>query len=62
MGELNITKVNLEISLHALIGSHNPKIMRVNGTIGTTSITILIDIESTHNFLGPAIVKRTTLS
>ncbi|KAG2689172.1 hypothetical protein I3760_09G128300 [Carya illinoinensis] len=51
-----------EISLHAILGSSNPKTMRIRGKIGNQSVTILIDSGSTHNFLDPAILNRVPLT
>lgn len=50
-----------EISLHALIGSMNPKTMRVLGKIGGQKVVILIDSGSTHNFLDPSIAQKAQL-
>ncbi|XP_042952297.1 uncharacterized protein LOC122289392 [Carya illinoinensis] len=47
-----------EISLHAIIGSRNPKTMRAKGKIGNQWVVILIDSENTHNFLDPAVLSR----
>lgn len=49
---------NLEITLHAINRSHNPRTMRVKGRFGNQWVTILIDTESTHNFLDLAILKK----
>ncbi|XP_035543593.1 uncharacterized protein LOC118347680 [Juglans regia] len=51
-----------EISLHAIIGSPNPKTMRVRGKIGSQGVTIVIDSRSTHNFPDTAIISRIPLS
>lgn len=60
-GEVNVVRVNPKISLHALIGSLEPKTMRVTGTIENTWVTILIDTWSIHNFLDPAKLNRVAL-
>ncbi|KAB1203113.1 hypothetical protein CJ030_MR8G008945 [Morella rubra] len=59
---LEAIEADLEISLHALTGSLNPKTMRVVGRVGGQNVVILIDSGSTHNFLDPSIVKRGHLS
>lgn len=51
----------LEISLHALTRSMNPKTMRLLGKIGNQQVVILIDSGSTHNFLDLAIIRRAQL-
>ncbi|KAG2666849.1 hypothetical protein I3843_15G081700 [Carya illinoinensis] len=51
-----------EISLHAILGSLNPKTMRIRGRIGNQAVTILIDSGSTHNFLDPALLTRVPLA
>lgn len=54
-------KKSPKISLHAIIGSINPKTMKVKGRIGYCWIVILIDIRSTDNFIDLAIVSQTRL-
>ncbi|KAF5477121.1 hypothetical protein F2P56_003793 [Juglans regia] len=56
-----ITGAASEITLHAIIGSLNPKTMQVVGRIGNQPVTILIDSGSTHNFLDPSIVSKLSL-
>ncbi|XP_040990934.1 uncharacterized protein LOC121238143 [Juglans microcarpa x Juglans regia] len=55
--ELDNQTENPEISLHALTGSHNPKIMRLKGILGNQWLTILVDTGSTHNFLHPVVER-----
>ncbi|XP_035548740.1 uncharacterized protein LOC118349222 [Juglans regia] len=50
-----------EISLHALIGSSNPRTMRVMGRVNGQGIVILIDSGSTHNFLDSGVARRVKL-
>lgn len=49
--ELAALTLDLEISLHAMIGTVNPKTMRVVARVGTFPIVVFIDSGSTHNFL-----------
>lgn len=52
-------KENPAISLCAITWSLNHNTMRVKGKIGKCWVVILIDIESSHNFVDPSIVKNT---
>ena len=49
---------NGEISLHALKGVTNNKIINVEGKVKEGSVSILIDNESTHNFLDDNTAKK----
>jgi len=49
---------NGEISLHALRGLANNKIIKVEGKVGESKLMILIDNGSTHSFLDKCITKR----
>lgn len=49
---------NGEISLHALKGVTNNKIIKVEGRVKDKSLMILIDSGSTHNFLDEGIAGR----
>lgn len=51
-------KDNGEISLHALRGLANNKIIKVEGKVGESKLMILIDNGSTHNFLDESTAKR----
>ena len=47
-----------KISLHALSSIATPQTMRVTGLIKGRRLQILIDNESTHNFVGRKFAKR----
>lgn len=49
---------NGEISLHALRGLANNKIVKVEGKVGESKLMILIDSRSTHSFLNEGTAKR----
>ena len=51
-----------EISLHAMTGSPTPQTMRVTRLIRRHAISVLIDTDSTHNFLHPYLAKKASLS
>ena len=53
--------LDLEISLHALTGWTTVKIMRVTARIGTYEVTVLIDSDSTHNFISDKVVSSLQL-
>ena len=59
--EFTYYEVLPEISLHAIIGSLNPKTMQVIGWIGGQEFVILIDSGSTHNFVDTLICKKAHL-
>jgi len=46
------------ISLQAINGVQGFQIMRVTGHIGRKSIQILVDLGSTHNFVGLKLAQR----
>ncbi|KAF5465151.1 hypothetical protein F2P56_015182 [Juglans regia] len=52
------TRKEHEISLHAIIGTINPRTMHVMGRVGSQAVTILIDSGSTHNFLDSALMSQ----
>ncbi|KAF5783699.1 putative nucleotidyltransferase, Ribonuclease H [Helianthus annuus] len=47
-----------QISIHALTGMPSYSTMRVNGSMGTRQLYILIDSGSTHNFLKEKLAKK----
>ncbi|RWV79265.1 hypothetical protein GW17_00059631 [Ensete ventricosum] len=47
-------------TIHALVGYSNPQTMKVDGFLEHKS-TILIDTESTNNFMDSKVVARLTL-
>ena len=49
---------NGEISIHALKGVANNKIIKVEGQFKGSNLMILIDSGSTHNFLDKSTAKR----
>jgi hypothetical protein len=51
-------KVTPHISLDALEGTVGLNTMKVNGKMDKTTMCILIDSGSTHNFLNTAVVKK----
>jgi hypothetical protein len=53
---------NPEIYIHTISGTPTPNTMRIVGTIQQQIVVILVDSRSTHNFLDPSIVKRTSIS
>ena len=48
----------INISLHAIIGSPNPKTMRVVVKLSGHNFVALIDTGSTYNFIHPRVVRR----
>ncbi|KAG7996678.1 hypothetical protein I3843_01G173600 [Carya illinoinensis] len=59
--ELDAKEPEPAISIHALVGSPNPRTMRLIGSIGGVRIVVLIDTRSTHNFVDPSIVTKAQL-
>jgi hypothetical protein len=45
-------------TIHALAGYSNPQTMKVNGFLKHQQVTILIDIDSTNNFLDESIAQN----
>jgi hypothetical protein len=58
---INGCNENLEISLHAVTGSPNPRTMRLWGMIKYQGVIILIDSGSSHNFLDASISSKIAL-
>lgn len=55
---LQLKENQLEISLHALVGSQNSKTMKIKGKVENQAVVVLIDSSSTHNFLKPSVVRK----
>jgi hypothetical protein len=51
-------KEGISISLHAIIGSPNPKTIRVLVKLSGHNFVALIDTGSTHNFIHPRVARR----
>ena len=51
-------KEGIGISLHAIIGSPNPKTIRVLVKLSGHNFVALIDTGSTHNFIHPRVARR----
>lgn len=54
-----IVKVEPRISILILLGSPNPKKIRLVGIIQSCMMVIFIDTGSTYNFINPFVIKRT---
>lgn len=50
-----------EISLNAITGTPIAKTIRLIGRVGKEQVVILVDSESTHNFLNLSIAKKSKL-
>ncbi|XP_076945024.1 uncharacterized protein LOC143615917 [Bidens hawaiensis] len=50
-----------EISLHALFGQFPTSTMKLQGTLGTTGVLVLVDSGSTHNFISDKLVQEMKL-
>nr|GEV22667.1 retrotransposon-derived protein PEG10 [Tanacetum cinerariifolium] len=49
-------------TLNSLVGNGSPQTLQSCGTIGLGNIHVLIDNESTHNFVQPGVVERMKLA
>lgn len=59
--DLRTLRDNPDISLHAILGSSNPKTIRVVAKIGAVKVVVLIDMGSTHNFLDSEVLQKIKL-
>ncbi|GJY60943.1 retrotransposon gag domain, retroviral aspartyl protease [Tanacetum coccineum] len=57
----NLSEV-AKISLHAIFGKSQPTTMKVHGTLNSNEVLILIDGESTHNFISDVLVNELKLT
>jgi len=48
----------LELSLHAMEGDSSPRTVRLLGHVNKKSFSILLNTDSTHNFIDPIVVHR----
>lgn len=55
---LNDSVTTREISLHAFVGTFNPRTIRLTGWVQVCPLSVLIDNGSTHNFIQESIVNR----
>ncbi|GJU31340.1 hypothetical protein Tco_1174929 [Tanacetum coccineum] len=55
---IGIQDLQPQISLNALTGTNNFQTLRVIGTVGKHLVHILVDCESTHNFLDKNMAKK----
>lgn len=51
----------LEISFHAIAGTEHPQTIRVLGKLKNKDVIVLIDGDSTHNFIDQSIVSKFSL-
>ncbi|RDX68342.1 hypothetical protein CR513_52688, partial [Mucuna pruriens] len=59
-----------KLSMHALMGHHVPQTLKIQGIIGKSKLSILVDSGNTHNFiqgrvacfLGPILTNYKTLT
>lgn len=58
MEEVALEEGATEISLQALAGTFNPRTLRLNGTVKGQDLTILIDNESTRNFIQDSVAYK----
>lgn len=49
---------DMEISLHALAGTFNPRTIRLTGAVQGQQLSVLIDSGSTHNFIQDIVAHR----
>ena len=51
-------EITPEISFHAIAGTEHPQTRRVLGKLKNKNVMVLIDGDSTHNFIDHAIVSK----
>lgn len=58
---MTLVETEAKISLNATTRTPSVKTMRLVGRIGNDELVILVDFESTHNFLDPIITRMAKL-
>lgn len=48
----NLNANEVEIFIYTMLGSPNPRTIRVKATINNQIIIVLVDTKSTYNFIG----------
>lgn len=49
-------ELTIEVSLNSIVGSFNPKTMKLWGKINDKDVVVLVDLGATHNFVSLNIV------
>lgn len=49
---------DMEVSLHTLSGSYNPRMIRMAGTVRGQQLSVLIDSGSMHNFIQESVAHK----
>lgn len=57
-GDALVSLSDASILLNAIVGTPNPRTMCVHGFTNRKQVVILIDTDSTHNFLDLALVQK----
>ncbi|CAA7016983.1 unnamed protein product [Microthlaspi erraticum] len=52
----------IELSLFSFLGLESPSATKLWGTIGKTKVIVMIDSGTTHNFIDPSVLGKTSLA